>query len=311
VCLLGEVLADAFDYGNLPGEAFSILPCELEDAAEFSENEHIKVLSFTGSTKIGWALRATAGHKKVVLELGGDAACIVDAGLSEAELEHAADRIAFGAFYQAGQSCISVQRVIVHDSCYERLRTLLIERAAKLAPSSDLLDPSTEFGPLISESDAIRVQSWIAEASEHGATVLTGGLRDGPFVLPTIVENVDRTKCRLGSEEVFGPVALLERFGRDAGTKETGSDIDEAVSIVNASKYGLQTGIFTPSMKNAFYAFNHLEVGGVVVNDIPSTRIDSQPYGGVKESGIGREGVRFAMEDFSEPRIMLLKGMNP
>ena len=285
--IMGEILAET----DLPAGAFSVLPCSRKGADLFTEDERLKLLSFTGSPEVGWDLKARAGKKKVVLELGGNAAVIVD---RDADLDYAVKRIIFGAFYQSGQSCIGVQRIIAHAHVYMDLRARLAAAVAELK-AGDPLDENTFLGPLITEGDAKRLESWVNDAVAAGATLLVGGNRNGAFYDATIVENVPHTS-ELYCKEAFGTVAVLESF----------TDIDEALRIVNDSDFGLQAGIFTRDIHHAFRAFNDLDVGGVVVNDVPSMRIDSMPYGGVKDSGLGREGVRFAMEDMTEIRLMVL-----
>ncbi len=285
--IMGEIMAET----DLPAGAFSILPCSRDGADLFTTDERFKLLSFTGSPDVGWALKAKAGKKKVVLELGGNAACIVD---KDAELEYATDRIIIGAFYQSGQSCIGVQRILAHRAIYDDLRAMLKTKAEALV-AGDPLDERTFLGPLISEGDAKRLEKWVNEAVEGGASVLCGGTRDGVFYDATIVENVPRDAA-LSCQEAFGPVATLAPF----------DDIDDAIATVNDSDFGLQAGIFTRDIHHAFRAFNDLDVGGVVVNDVPSMRVDNMPYGGVKDSGLGREGIRFAMEDMTEIRLMVL-----
>ncbi|MDP8207425.1 MAG: aldehyde dehydrogenase family protein [Candidatus Electryonea clarkiae] len=285
--IIAEILAET----DLPKGAFSVLPVRREGADLFTVDERLKLLSFTGSREVGWSLKAKAGKKKVVLELGGNAGCIVDQGT---DLEYAADRITFGAFYQSGQSCISVQRVFIHESLYERLIPMLIERAGSWK-TGDPTDESTTLGPIISEGDAIRIEEWISEAVDHGANILCGAKRNGIFVDATLLENVD-PRDKVSCREVFGPVAIVKPF----------SDFKQAVAEVNDSRYGLQAGVFTKNIDHAFYAWNELEVGGVVINDIPSMRVDSMPYGGVKDSGLGREGIIFSMEDMTEIRLLVL-----
>lgn len=285
--IIGEILAET----DLPKGAFSILPVRREGAELFTTDERLKFLSFTGSPDAGWAIKAKAGKKKVILELGGNAGCIVD---EQVDLDHAADRITFGAFYQSGQSCISVQRVFVHESVYEAFLPKLVERA-KALKAGDPADEATSLGPIISENDAVRIETWIQEAVNHGAKILCGGKRDGVFIEATWLENV-RADDRVSCKEVFGPVAVIEPF----------KDFKDAVAKVNDSVYGLQAGVFTKNIDHAFYAWNELDVGGVVVGDIPSMRVDNMPYGGVKESGLGREGIRFAMEDMTEIRLLVL-----
>ncbi len=285
--ILGEILAET----NLPPGAFSILPCPRGGADLFTTDERLKLLSFTGSPEVGWSLKARAGKKKVVLELGGNAACVVDENV---DLQFAADRIIIGAFYQSGQSCISVQRILAHDTVYEHLKELLIERIAKLK-AGDPLAEDTFLGPMISEYDARRIEQWVAEAIDGGAKLICGGKRSGVFFDATLLENVE-PHMKISCLEAFGPIATMQPF----------IDFKEAIRIVNDSVYGLQAGIFTRDIDRAFYAFNELEVGGVVVGDVPSIRVDSMPYGGVKDSGLGREGIRFAMEDMTELRVLVM-----
>jgi acyl-CoA reductase-like NAD-dependent aldehyde dehydrogenase len=287
--IIGEVLAET----DLPRGAFSILCVDHEHAAPLIEDERFKLLSFTGG-QIGWDFKARAGRKKVTLELGGDAACIVDAEPG-ARLEHIVDRLVFGAYYQSGQSCISVQRIYVHDSQYAALREKLITRVEQLKMGDPKQD-DTFIGPLIDKESAERVEAWVAEAREGGARVLAGGERRGNLHAATLLQNVP-PDCRLATEEVFGPVAYLERF----------SDLDDVLQRSNRSKYGLQAGIFTARLDHALRAWDELEVGGVVVGDMPSFRMDNMPYGGIKASGLGREGLRWAIEDMSETRLLVLK----
>ena len=286
--IMGEVLAET----DLPRGAFSILPAHREGADLFTTDERLKLLSFTGSPGVGWDLKARAGKKKVVLELGGNAAVIVDA---DADLDDAIERIIFGAFYQSGQSCIGVQRIIVHEDVYDALRDRLVDRAGRLI-AGDPKNRDTFVGPMISESEARRLDNWIREAVEGGARLLCGGKRKGAMLEATLLENVDRSSS-VYREEAFGPVAILSRF----------SDFDDALEEVNDSKFGLQAGIFTRDLFKMFDAWDRLDVGGVVVNDVPSYRVDNMPYGGVKESGLGREGVRFAMEDMTEIRNLVIR----
>ena len=285
--IIGEILAET----ELPPGAFSILPCSRDGAHLFTEDERLKLLSFTGSPDVGWALKAKAGKKKVVLELGGNAACVVDAGV---DLDYAIERIIFGAFYQSGQSCIGVQRILGHRSVYEDLRSGLAERVGALK-RGDPLNEDTFLGPMITEGDAKRMATWVEEAVAGGGKVLVGGERQGSFYDATIVENAP-AESAITCQEAFGPIATLEPF--DA--------FEDALRVVNRSDFGLQAGVFTRDIHHAFQAFNDLDVGGVVINDVPSMRVDSMPYGGVKDSGLGREGLRFAMEDMTEIRLMVL-----
>lgn len=285
--LLGEILADA----ELPAGAFSILPCKASQAEPLITDERIRKISFTGSPEVGWAIKARCGRKKVTLELGGNAPCIVD---RDADLETAAERITLGAFYQSGQSCISVQRVIAHRDVYDPLKRMLVERAKRLK-MGDPADDATFLGPLISEDDAQRVETWVNEAVKTGAKLLCGGKRHGASYEATWLENAD-PRQKVSCQEVFGPVATLQPF----------DDFKEAVAAANDSQFGLQAGVFTRALDHAWYAFNELEYGGVVINDMPSMRVDSMPYGGVKHSGVGREGVRYAMQEMTELRLMVL-----
>lgn len=285
---LGELLAES----GLPEGAYSILVCETDLAGPLIEDERISVLSFTGSTRVGWELRRRAGRKRTLLELGGNAACIVDRGV---DLDRVVERLTFGAFYQAGQSCISVQRVLAHRDIIDALRVRLIASADELR-SGNPRDEATTIGPLISEREAERVETWISAAVTAGARVLCGGRRRGSFVEATWVEDVPPGQS-LDCEEVFGPVASLRAF----------DDFDEALRAVNASRYGLQAGVFTDDLNRALHAFRELEVGGVIINDVPSTRVDSMPYGGVKDSGVGREGVRYMLEELTERKTLVLR----
>ena len=288
--LIGEVLAEL----ELPPGAFSILPCSVEDATPLVEDERLKLLSFTGSHQVGWELRARAGKKHVQLELGGNAACIVDA---DADIEDTVSRLVVGAFYQSGQSCIGVQRILVHESIYPDLRRRLIDATAALV-SGDPSDEDTFVGPMISEHEAQRLQSWIEEAVEAGANLLVGGGREGSLLEASLLENVP-SRLSLCREEAFGPVAVLSTF----------ADFDDALKEVNDSKYGLQAGLFTRDIHKANRAWDELEVGAVVVGDVPSWRVDHMPYGGVKDSGLGREGLRFAMQEQTEMRMLVIRDL--
>ena len=286
--IVGEVLAET----NLPEGAFSILPCDLADAGPFSTDERLALLSFTGSPKVGWQLKREAGKKRVVLELGGNAAVVVD---HDADLDDVVQRIRIGAFYQSGQSCISVQRIVIHESIYEALKEKLVSDTRALR-MGDPHDEDTFVGPIISEKEAVRIESWIQSAVANGATLLCGGNREGKMVEPTLLESVDKDEP-LYAAEAFGPVAVLESF----------SDFDEALRVVNDSSYGLQAGLFVRDITKIQKAWDELEVGGVIIGDVPSWRVDHMPYGGVKNSGIGREGIRFAIEDMTEIRLLAIR----
>ena len=286
--IIGEILAET----DLPKGAFSILPAHREGADLFTTDDRLKLLSFTGSPEVGWDLKARAGKKKVILELGGNAAVIVD---KDADLTDAVGRIIFGAFYQSGQSCIGVQRIIIHAAIYDELKARLVEATAKLV-CGDPRDEDTFIGPMIDEKEARRLDGWIQEAVARGASLLCGGQREGAMLQATLLEKVP-AGCKVRDEEAFGPVALLTPF----------TDFKAAVAEVNDSRFGLQAGVFTRDLEKMFYAWDKLEVGGVVIGDVPSYRVDNMPYGGVKDSGLGREGVRFAMEDMTEIRNLVIR----
>ncbi|MBX3707247.1 MAG: aldehyde dehydrogenase family protein [Pseudomonadales bacterium] len=288
--IMGEVLAET----GLPKGAFSILPAHREGADLFTEDDRLKLLSFTGSPDVGWALKAKAGRKKVVLELGGNAACVVDADQVD-RLDAVVERLVFGAYYQSGQSCISVQRIFVHDSIYEVLRERLVAAVGAL-PMGDPREESTFIGPMISVGEAERLERWITRARHEGGRVLCGGRREGAMLEATLLEDVP-FDVELNCEEAFGPVAVLYRY----------SDFEKVLETVNDSRFGLQAGIFTHDLRKAMRAWDVLEVGGVVINDVPSWRVDNMPYGGVKDSGLGREGVRYAIEDMTEIRLLVIR----
>ncbi|HEX5124990.1 MAG TPA: aldehyde dehydrogenase family protein [Rhodanobacteraceae bacterium] len=287
--IIGEVLAET----DLPPGAFSVLPCTVETAAPLIADDRLKLLSFTGGL-VGWKLKAQAGRKKVVLELGGNAAAIVDAD-QRAKLDHVIERLIFGSYYQSGQSCIKVQRIYIHASLYDEAKARFVDAAKKLK-SGDPKQRDVFLGPLIDEAAAKRLESWIAEARDAGATVLCGGGRDGNRLEATVLENVPRD-AKLNALEAFGPVTVLAKF--DA--------FDDAIAAVNDSDYGLQAGVFTNDLAHAMRAWDSIVAGGVIVNDVPSFRVDNMPYGGVKGSGFGREGIRYAIEDMTERRLLVMR----
>ncbi|MEE4153679.1 MAG: aldehyde dehydrogenase family protein [Erythrobacter sp.] len=287
--IMGEVLAET----DLPEGAFSILPASRDGADLFTEDDRLKLLSFTGSPGVGWDLKAKAGKKPVVLELGGNAAVIVD---KDADLDHALERIIFGAFYQSGQSCIGVQRIIIHEDIYDTFKAMLVEKTKTLV-AGDPKSRETFIGPMISDKEASRLKGWIDDAVSQGAKLLCGGgLSNGNMLEATLLEEVP-THAKANWEEAFGPLANLSKF----------SDFHEALEQVNNSKFGLQAGIFTRDLHQVLDAWDTLDVGGVVVNDVSSYRVDNMPYGGVKDSGLGREGIRFAMEDMTEIRNLVIR----
>ena len=286
--IIGEILAET----DLPEGAFSILPCSRDGADLFTTDERFKLLSFTGSPQVGWDLKAKAGKKPVILELGGNAACVVD---EDTDLDDAIERIIFGAYYQSGQSCISVQRILVHEKLYSEFKQRYTEKVANLV-HGDPLEEDTFIGPMISESEAKRLDDWIQDAVKGGATLLAGGKRDGAMLQATLLEGVAHD-ATVNAEEAFGPVSIISSF----------SDFDDALKEVNNSQFGLQAGIFTRDIYKAHKAWDELDVGGVVIGDVPSWRVDNMPYGGVKESGLGREGITYAMDDMTEIRLMVLR----
>ena len=286
--MIGEILAET----DLPKGAFSILPCSRDGADLFTTDDRLKLLSFTGSPGVGWELKAKAGKKKVVLELGGNAACIVD---RDADLEDAVDRMVIGAFYQSGQSCIGVQRIIIHVDVYDQFRDALVSKTKQLI-AGDPKNEDTFVGPMISEKEATRLHDWVNEAIAAGGKLLCGGKREGAMLDATLLEDVS-SDMKVCTEEAFGPVAVLSKF----------EDFEAALDVVNDSVFGLQAGIFTRDLYKAHRAWDKLDVGGVVIGDIPSWRVDNMPYGGVKDSGLGREGIRFAIEDMTEIRNLVIR----
>ncbi|MGA1372970.1 MAG: aldehyde dehydrogenase family protein, partial [Pseudomonadales bacterium] len=288
--IIGDVLAET----SLPVGAFSILPAQRSGADLFTVDDRLKLLSFTGSPDVGWQLKAKAGRKKVVLELGGNAACVVDGDQAD-RLDSVVERLVFGAFFQSGQSCISVQRIYVHRSLYAALRDRLVT-AVRTLRMGDPREETTFIGPMIAVDEAERLERWIKSACAAGARLLCGGRRDGAMLEATLLEDVPAA-CEVSCEEAFGPVAVLAPF----------DDFDDVLRAINESRFGLQAGIFTHDLRRAMRAWDVLEVGGVVINDVPSWRVDHMPYGGVKDSGLGREGVRFAIEDMTEIRLLVIR----
>jgi acyl-CoA reductase-like NAD-dependent aldehyde dehydrogenase len=293
--LLGELLAET----DLPEGSWSVLPVGNDVAPALVADERMPIVSFTGSEAVGFAIQKAVPHKHVTLELGGNAAAVVCPDWSsDADLDWAATRIATFANYQAGQSCVSVQRVLVADALWDRLVPQIVAKVEAL-PTGSPWDEATVVGPLVDEKAAVRVAEWVDEAVAAGATLLTGGVRDGASYSPTVLTGVP-ADAKVSCEEVFGPVLMLQRV----------ADVDEAFATVNDSRFGLQTGVFTHDLQVAFRAHAELEVGGVVIGDVPSYRADQMPYGGVKASGVGREGLRYAMEDFTYERVLVLTGLS-
>ena len=293
--VLGELLAET----ELPAGSWSVLPVPNDQMPALVQDERLPVISFTGSDKVGYAIQASVPHKHCTLELGGNGAAVVLADFaSDADLDWAATRIGTFSNYQGGQSCISVQRVVADASVYERLLPKVVA-AVEAQVTGDPSDDATDVGPLVNEDAAKRVESWVDEAVQAGAKLLTGGKREGASYAPTVLADVP-ADVTISCEEVFGPVLTVQRA----------ADEDAAFAAVNDSKYGLQTGVFTRDVQTAFRAHRALEVGGVIVGDVPSYRADQMPYGGAKKSGVGREGVRFAMEDYTYERVMVLTGID-
>ncbi|MFD4603720.1 aldehyde dehydrogenase family protein [Streptomyces sp. NPDC058464] len=293
--IIGDLLAETT---GLPAGSWSVLPVANEKMAALVQDERLPVISFTGSEKVGYSIMDSVPRKHCTLELGGNGAAVVLGDYaSDADLDWAATRIATFSNYQGGQSCISVQRVIVDAAVYDRLLPRIVA-AVEAQVTGDPADDRTDVGPLVSEAAAERVEAWVKEAVEDGATLVTGGDRDGASYAPTVLTDVP-AEATISCEEVFGPVLTVQKVNGE----------DEAFAAVNASKYGLQAGVFTHDLQGAFRAHRALEVGGVVIGDVPSYRADQMPYGGVKQSGVGREGVRFAMDDYTYERVLVLTGL--
>ena len=284
-------LAEIVHESGWPKGAFSVLPSTTQAAEPLIVDERMKLLTFTGSPAVGWPLKSKAGRKRVTLELGGNAGVIVH---SDADLEFAASRVVVGAFGYAGQSCISVQRAFVHSSIHAKFMDLLLAKVNALKVG-DPLDDATDVGPMIDEPSAANVDEWVREAVSNGATVLAGGGRKGNLMQPTVLSNV-RDDMRVCAQEVFAPLMTVVPY----------DDFCDAVKRVDDSDFGLQCGIFTRDIKNIWHAYEHIEVGGVIVNDVSSYRVDHMPYGGVKQSGFGREGVKYAIEEMTEPKLLVM-----
>jgi acyl-CoA reductase-like NAD-dependent aldehyde dehydrogenase len=284
-------IARMADEVGVPKGVLNVLPMDRETGNRLVSDDRFKLLSFTGSPDVGWEMKRNAGKKPVVLELGGNAGVVID---DDADIEFAVSRIRMGAFAYAGQVCISVQRVFIHEAVYEQVRDKIVAAASSLR-MGDPLDPLTELGPMIDDKAAARTQSWIDDAVAQGARVLTGGKARNRFFEPTVIENADPASF-VCSREAFAPLVTLFPVKSFA----------EGIKRLNDSEYGLQAGIFTNRLEQALTAFERTEAGGVIINDVPTYRIDHMPYGGVKSSGLSREGVRYAIEDMTEPRLMVI-----
>jgi acyl-CoA reductase-like NAD-dependent aldehyde dehydrogenase len=285
------LLAESIQQAGWPDGALNVLPLANDDTSLLITDDRLKMISFTGSASVGWDIKRRCGKKKVILELGGNGAVIVH---KDADLSYAADRCVAGGFNYAGQSCISVQRILVERSVQGKFIELLLARVRQLK-TGDPMEESTDLGPLIRESDAIRAADWIQEAVRAGARLLSGGQRKGTLLEPTVLSGT-RPEMKVNCQEIFAPVVTVEAY----------DDFGEALRQVNNSPFGLQAGIFTRDAKLLFNAFEDLDVGGLIAGDVPTFRIDHMPYGGIKESGLGREGLRYAIEEMTEPKLLVM-----
>jgi len=284
--LLGEIVQNT---QAIEG-SLSVLPCNSENATPLVEDPRLKMVTFTGSPNVGWDIKKRAGRKKVVLELGGNAGVIVE---PDAEIDLAAKKIAFGAFVYSGQVCISIQRVYVHASKYDDFLESLINETKAFRPG-DPLDDNVTMGPMIDRGNAERIESWVNEAVAEGAKILIGGNRDNNYYPPTILTNVN-PNLPVACSEAFGPILIVNSY----------TNFNDAIKAVNNTDFGLQAGVFTNNMTKVLGAFNQLDVGGVVINDIPTFRVDNMPYGGVKDSGFGREGIKYSLREMTEIKLLV------
>jgi len=286
---IAEILAET----DLPQGAFSVLPCPRELADLLVTDERFKLLSFTGSDAVGWDMKARAGRKKVVLELGGNAAVMIE---PDTEINDALiNRLIGGAYNHAGQVCISVQRILVHQQIYTEVKDKLLAKLKTIKAADPNLS-TTLVGPMIKEDEAKRLKKWLDKAVKKDAKILIGGELNGVMFAPTLLENVDHS-LEIYRDEAFGPVAILEAY----------ADFESGIACINRSRFGLQAGVYTQNLNKMLYAWDHLHVGGVIINDIPSFRVDNMPYGGVKDSGLGREGIQSAIRDMQEERMLVIK----
>ncbi|MBL8858311.1 MAG: aldehyde dehydrogenase family protein [Planctomycetes bacterium] len=292
--LTGHLLGDIMHAAGLPAGGLSVLHCAPEVAQKLVEDDRMKVLSFTGSDMVGWKLKSLAGKKQVLLELGGNAPCVVDEGV---DLDKVMSGIVQGAWANAGQVCIKIQRLYVHASLYDAFMQRFVKESRELA-CGDPMDEKTVVGPLVEPKHVERVLTWVREAVAAGAKQHCGGEARGQVVMPTVLTGV-KPDMKVCSEEVFGPVTVVERF----------ENFGDALKACNAGRFGLQAGIFTRDVSRAMQAFHELDYGGVMINDVPTFRVDNFPYGGTRDSGLGREGVRFAMEEMSEPKVLMMRGL--
>jgi glyceraldehyde-3-phosphate dehydrogenase (NADP+) len=289
VAMTSSILAEIIHQSDFPAGGFNHIPCGYSAADYFLEDERIKKITFTGSPEIGWELKKKAHKKRVTLELGGNAAVVIE---PDANLDFALPRTVLGAYAYSGQVCISIQRIFLHKKIYDKFMAGFVDATTKLV-LGDPMEEETDIGPMINLDAAKQTEEWVVEALEDGARLVCGGKRDGPIFQPTILENVN-PQLRISCQEAFAPVVVVYPY----------EDFDEALQSVNDSIYGLQAGIFTNDLKKAFQAYEILDVGGVICNDIPTFRIDHMPYGGVKESGFGREGLKYAIEEMTELKLL-------
>ncbi|HCQ28759.1 MAG TPA: aldehyde dehydrogenase, partial [Flavobacteriales bacterium] len=283
-------LAKLIDQTDLPKGAFSAIPTNREAGDMLVTDDRISLLSFTGSPAVGWKMKSRAGRKKVVLELGGNAGVIVS---ESANIEKAVERCVVGGFAYSGQVCIHTQRIYVHEKIFDAFTRQFIQKIKNMQAGNPL-DDNTEVSVVIDEQNAQRINDWINEAIEMGATLLYGGKREGNFIQPTVLSDTNK-KMKVNCMEVFGPVVVLEKI----------RSFDEGIKEINDTDFGLQAGVFTNNINEMNRAFNQIEVGGVIINDVPTFRVDHMPYGGIKNSGLGREGVKYAILDMMEPRILV------
>lgn len=285
--LLGEVFLES----GLPKSAFQVAPMDTDYMDTVLKDERVKMISFTGSDKVGWSLKEKSGKRQVALELGGNAPVIID---ESADIDKAVESTTMGSFVYAGQVCISIQRVLLHEKIAEEFTGKFVELAKKLKKGNPL-DDSTQLSSMIDEDAAKKAKSWVDEALQNGAELLCGNKIDGSLLDATILTNVD-SEMRVVSEEIFAPVAVIETF----------ADFEQGIEMANHTRFGLQAGVFTQNLINSQYAANKLEYGGVIINDVPTFRVDNMPYGGMKDSGFGREGLKYAMEEMSEIKLIVL-----
>jgi len=284
-------LAEIFDKSELPKGAVSVIPMDRESGNQLVTDERFKLISFTGSPQVGWKMKREAGKKRVLLELGGNAGVIIS---DTADIDYAVNRAIIGGFAYSGQVCIHAQRIYVHKNIFEEFSTKFVEKAKKLRVGSPL-DANTEISAMIDEPNAIRVQQWVDEAIKDGAKVLCGAKRKGTFYEPTVLTET-HNEMKVCALEVFGPVVTLEPI----------ENFEQGLKFINDSQYGLQAGVFTNKYDEINLAFNHIEAGGVIINDVPTFRVDHMPYGGVKNSGFGREGVKYSIAEMMEPKLLVL-----